>query len=56
MFFLAEHCSIVLMSAFSAIMFLGTYLMPELVPNDIFLNVQSVIFALKTCLFCFLFV
>ncbi|KAI5474110.1 NADH dehydrogenase subunit 1 (mitochondrion) [Pseudohyphozyma bogoriensis] len=56
MFFLAEYCSIVLMSAFSAILFLGGYIMPEIVPNDTFINIQSIVLALKTCLFCFLFV
>jgi NADH-ubiquinone oxidoreductase chain 1 len=55
-YFLAEYCSIVLMSVFSAILFLGGYLMPEVVPNDTFVNVQSVVLALKTCLFAFLFV
>jgi NADH-ubiquinone oxidoreductase chain 1 len=55
-FFLAEYCSIVLMSAFSAILFLGGYLMPELIANDSFINIQSIILGLKTCLFCFIFV
>jgi NADH-ubiquinone oxidoreductase chain 1 len=55
-FFLAEYCSIVLMSALSAIFFLGGYLMPAVLPNATFINVQSLVFALKTCLFCFAFV
>jgi NADH-ubiquinone oxidoreductase chain 1 len=56
LFFLAEYCSIVLMSAFSAILFMGGYLLPEIVPNDTFINMQSIILAVKTCFFCFLFV
>lgn len=55
-FFLAEYCSIVLMSALSAMLFFGGYIMPELVPNNTFINVQSVVLAVKTCLFCFIFV
>jgi len=55
-FFLAEYCSIVLMSAFTAILFMGGYIMPEIIPNDTFINVQSVVLALKTCIFCFIFV
>nr|QRH18086.1 NADH dehydrogenase subunit 1 [Sporobolomyces sp.] len=54
-FFLAEYCSIVLMSAFTAILFMGGYIMPEIIPNDTFINVQSVVLALKTCIFCFIF-
>jgi NADH-ubiquinone oxidoreductase chain 1 len=55
-FFLAEYCSIVLMSAFTAILFLGGYIMPEIIPNDTFINIQSIVLALKTCIFCFVFV
>jgi NADH-ubiquinone oxidoreductase chain 1 len=55
-FFLAEYCSIVLMSALTAILFFGGYLMPEFVINDSVINFQSIILALKTCLFCFTFV
>ena len=55
-FFLAEYCSIVLMSTFTSILFLGGYLMPELFVNNTFINLQSLVIALKTCLFCFLFV
>lgn len=55
-FFLAEYCSIVLMSSLTAILFLGGYLMPEIVVNNSFINIQSIILALKTCIFCFLFV
>lgn len=55
-FFLAEYCSIVLMSTLTAILFFGGYNLPELFVNDSFINLQSVILGLKTCLFCFCFV
>lgn len=57
-FFLAEYCSIVLMSTLTAILFFGGYVMPELFVReaDAFINLQSIILALKTCLFLFLFV
>jgi NADH-ubiquinone oxidoreductase chain 1 len=55
-FFLAEYSSIVLFSCISAIFFLGGYNMPELFVNDTFINLQSFILGLKTCLFCFMFV
>ena len=55
-FFLAEYCSIVLMSTLTAVLFLGGYLMPEIVVNNTFINLQSIVLALKTCLFCFTFV
>ena len=55
-FFLAEYCSIVLMSTLTAILFFGGYLMPELFVNDTFINLQAIVLALKTCLFAFVFV
>ena len=55
-FFLAEYCSIVLFSCITSILFLGGYHMPELFINDSFINLQSVILGLKTCIFCFMFV
>ena len=55
-FFLGEYCSIVLMSSLTAILFLGGYNMPELFVNDTFINIQSIILGIKTCLFCFIFV
>ena len=55
-FFLAEYSSIVLFSCITAILFLGGYHMPELFVNESFINLQSVILGLKTCVFCFLFV
>jgi NADH-ubiquinone oxidoreductase chain 1 len=55
-FFLAEYGSIVLMSTLTAILFFGGYNMPELFINDSFINLQSIILGLKTCMFCFMFV
>lgn len=55
-FFLAEYCSIVLMSTLTAILFFGGYNFPELIVNDTILNLQSIILGLKTCVFCFFFV
>ena len=55
-FFLAEYSSIVLFSAITAILFFGGYNMPELFVNDSFINLQSIILGLKTCVFCFMFV
>ena len=55
-FFLAEYSSIVLFSTISAIFFLGGYNMPELFINNSFINLQSIILGLKTCIFCFMFV
>lgn len=56
MFFLAEYASIVLMSALTAILFFGGYVMPELFVNETFINLQAIVLALKTCLFAFTFV
>ena len=55
-FFLAEYCSIVLFSCITSILFLGGYHMPELFINNSFINLQSIILGLKTCIFCFMFV
>ena len=55
-FFLAEYCSIVLMSALTAILFMGGYMIPEIFPNDTFINIQSIVLALKTGIFCCIFV
>ena len=55
-FFLAEYSSIVLFSCITAIFFLGGYNMPELFINESFINLQSIILGLKTCIFCFMFV
>jgi len=55
-FFLGEYSSIVLFSSITAILFLGGYNMPELFINETFINIQSIILGLKTCLICFIFV
>ena len=55
-FFLGEYCSIVLMSAFTAILYFGGYHFPEILVNDSFISLQSIVLGLKTGLFCFLFV
>jgi NADH-ubiquinone oxidoreductase chain 1 len=55
-FFLAEYSSIVLMSTLTAILFLGGFLSPEIILNSTWFNIQSIILALKTSLFCFIFV
>lgn len=55
-YFLAEYSSILLFSCITAILFLGGYNFPELFVNDTYLNLQSIILGLKTCLFVFLFV
>ena len=55
-FFLAEYSSIILFSCITAILFLGGYNLPEIIVNGSFINLQSIILGLKTCIFCFLFV
>lgn len=35
---------------------MGGYMMPEIIVNDTFINIQSIVLALKTCVFCFIFV
>jgi NADH-ubiquinone oxidoreductase chain 1 len=55
-FFLSEYSSIVLFSSLTAILFFGGYNMPELFINNTFINLQSIILGIKTCLFAFLFV
>jgi len=55
-FFLAEYSSIVLFSSITAILFLGGYNLPELFINNTYINLQSIVLGIKTCLFCFMFV
>lgn len=55
-FFLAEYCSIVLMSTFTAILFLGGYNLPEIFSNDSFINIQSITLAVKSVFIMFVFV
>lgn len=56
MFFLAEYASIVLMSTLTAILYFGGYEAPEILNNTTFISVESLVLALKTCLFAFVFV
>lgn len=56
-FFLAEYTSIMLFSCITAMFFLGGYLIgPELLTNNTYLNLESIILGMKTCLIIFLFV
>ena len=56
LFFLAEYSSIVLFSTLTSILFLGGYNCPMVFINDTYLNLESIILGLKTCIFCFMFV
>ena len=55
-FFLSEYSSIILFSSITSLLFLGGYNMPELFVNNTFVNLQSIILGVKTCLICFIFV
>lgn len=55
-FFLAEYCSIVLISTFTAILFIGGYHIPEIFSNSSFINLQSLILGIKALFFIFVFV
>jgi NADH-ubiquinone oxidoreductase chain 1 len=55
-FFLAEYSSIVLFSCITAILFFGGYNITEIFVNESFINLQSLVLGLKTCVFCFMFV
>lgn len=55
-FFLAEYGSIVLISTFIAILFLGGYNITEVVTNDSFINFISFILGAKATIFIFSFV
>lgn len=55
-FFLAEYCSIVLMSTFTAILFIGGYLVPGALFRDALVNVESFILGIKAVFFMFVFV
>lgn len=55
-FFLAEYGSIVLISTFTAILFLGGYNIPEVFSNNTFINIQSIVLGIKAVLFMFIFV
>lgn len=55
-FFLAEYSNIILISALTSIFFFGGFHFPEVFEQYTFINLQSIIIALKTCVFCFAFV
>lgn len=55
-FFLAEYCSIVLISTFTAILFLGGYHIPQLFQNNSFINIQSIVLGIKSVFIMFVFV
>lgn len=55
-FFLGEYSAIVLMSCLRAILYLGGYNLYRIFDNESFINLQSIILGLKTCLFMFFFV
>lgn len=60
LFFLAEYSAIVLFSAITSILFLGGYNLPvlpsEIFINETYINLESIILGLKTCIFCLFFV
>ena len=55
-FYLAEYSGVVLMSTFSTILFLGGYAFPEILVNETFINLQSIILVMKSLIFMFFFV
>lgn len=55
-FFLAEYSNIILISALTSIFFFGGFHFPLVLEQYSFINIQSIIIALKTCVFCFAFV
>ena len=55
-FFLAEYCSIVLISTFTAVLFIGGFHIPAIFNNETFINIQSLILSGKALLFIFIFV
>ena len=55
-FFLAEYCSIMLISCLTGIFFFGGYLIPLVFPIVTYINIQSLVLALKTLFFVFVFV
>jgi NADH-ubiquinone oxidoreductase chain 1 len=56
LFFLAEYCSLVLMSALTATFFLGGYGAPELLSHATPVSLEAAVLAAKTCLGAFAFV
>jgi NADH:ubiquinone oxidoreductase subunit H len=57
-FFLAEYASIILISTFTSILFLGGYLIPDfgIISPDIIIWFQPIVLGLKTSLILFLFI
>lgn len=55
-FFLAEYGSIVLISTFTAILFLGGYNAPEFFTSPTYINYNSLVLGIKAVIFIFLFV
>lgn len=56
-FFLAEYCSIVLMSTLLAVFFFGGFLSPfYFISNESLINTQSIFLGVKAAFFCFTFV
>jgi NADH-ubiquinone oxidoreductase chain 1 len=56
LFFLGEYCSLVLISALTATLFLGGYGAPEVFVNNTFISIEAAVLALKSCLGAFAFV
>ncbi|GAB3183461.1 NADH-quinone oxidoreductase subunit NuoH [Nesterenkonia halophila] len=57
MFFLAEYASIILMSTFVAMLFLGGYLVPFVsFENPTFFSFEGLALGLKTCLILFIYI
>jgi len=57
MFFLAEYASIILMSTFVVMLFLGGYLIPFVsFENPTFFSFEGLALGLKTCLILFIYI
>lgn len=56
LFFLGEYCSLVLMGALTATLFLGGYGAPELFEQYTVISLEAAVLAIKTCLGAFAFV
>lgn len=55
-FFLAEYSNIILISIMATIFFWGGFHIPQMIEQYTFISLQSLIIALKTCVFAFAFV
>ena len=56
LFFLGEYCSLVLMGALTATLFLGGYGAPELFEQYTVISLEAAVLAIKTCFGAFAFV